>query len=295
MQPLVDMDVLVYEIGFSSQKMEEGVVVPSSWDFVTDLLRKRIDVICAEVDATHPPIGFLTNSKYINSLLNKRRRFAGEDEVEYVENFRVAAAKEKTYKGTRKAEKPYHYYNIINHMINSYHVVVNEGGLEADDMMCVYQYDKWKQGDFSTIICSRDKDVRQCPGNHYSWEIAKQPSIGPLFVQPLGQLNLTTRYDDKGKIKDHKVFGTGQMFFYYQLLVGDTVDNIGGIKGKGPAFAHNLLKDCTTEVELYNKVQKEFEKAYKENWKKAFREQADLLFMIRDRNEKGWVKWKPPS
>jgi len=43
-------------------------------------------------------------------------------------------------------------------------------------------------------------------------------------------------------------------FFYTQLLTGDRVDNIIGLKGIGPVKAAKALADLTTDIEMYNKV-----------------------------------------
>ena len=39
--------------------------------------------------------------------------------------------------------------------------------------------------------------------------------------------------------------------FYSQILTGDAVDNIIGLKGIGPKKAEKSLKGCTTVQELY--------------------------------------------
>lgn len=290
MRPLVDSDILLYEIGFSSEKVEliEGVrtVVPASWDFCRDLFDKKISLICEEVGAKSPPSLFFTNTKKINKNLNKKRKLEGAPEKEYVDNFRFAVAKEKAYKGTRLPTKPFHFNNIFNYALAEYNTIVDETGLEADDAMCIEQYGQYKQGLFDTIICSRDKDLRQCPGWHYSWECGKQASIGPIMVDELGSL------EEKGK---DKVFGTGAKFFYYQMLVGDTVDNIGGIYNKGPKFALNLLKDAPSVRKAYELTAEVYVKTWGDQWKPKFREQADLLWMIRELDEKGEkVRWRPP-
>jgi len=298
MRPLLDSDVILYEVGFSSQQEEDGKITPASWDFTQDLLEKKLALICDEVGATEPPLMFLTNTRRINKEKNKQRAREDVAPKPYVENFRVEAAKEKEYKGTRKAEKPFHFYNLLSHIMGAYETSINEDGLEADDAMCIHQYSRWKEGKHDTIICSRDKDVRQCPGNHYSWEVAKQASIGPIFVEPLGQLihKNAGEVDTKGRAKPHKIFGTGDKFFYYQMLVGDTVDNVGGIKGRGPAFAYNLLKNAVSSRQCYELVGELYVKHHGDNWKEKFREQADLLWMIRELDEEGnKVKWKPPA
>lgn len=243
--------------------------------------------------ATEAPTLFLTNTKRINKTLNKRRKLNDEPVKEYVENFRVEVAKEKDYKGGRKATKPFHFYNLLHYMLASYDVHVNEDGLEADDAMCITQY-----GRDDTIICSRDKDLRQCPGWHYSWEVGKQPSIGPIWVDSLGWLEWKNKgeVDAKGRAKPAKIFGVGNKFFYYQLLVGDTVDNIGGVKGRGPVFAYNLLHAAVSERQCYELVAEKYLQNWGEEWKVKFREQADLLWMVREIDENGEkVRWKPPQ
>lgn len=456
MRALLDGDILLYEIGFSSQQVVDGEVVPNSWEFCADLLDGRIAFINDEVEATEPPLLFLTNTRRINKILNKQRKREEAAPKEYVENFRVAAAEEKDYKGGRKAEKPYHFYNLLAYMLSKYDVHVDENGLEADDALCIHQinnakecgvgvpfhkgefmldYEDWvkyagvtfiqdnkgylisdtgkgptrkvwslhrdimgnpegmvvdhingntldnrrynlrvcsvtenvrnsapqagtsrfkgvhwdkeknkwyagikferKQvflGRFSseeeaalaydnaaksffgayarlnleapytkplkkTIICSRDKDLRQCPLLHYSWEVGKQASVGPIFVHPMGWLEHKNpgERDAKGKLKPAKIFGTGHKFFYYQMLVGDAVDNIGGIKGKGPVFGYELIKDITTEREGYELVAEKYVQAWGDLWKEKMKEQALLLWMVREIDENGdKVFWRPP-
>lgn len=298
MKPLIDGDILLYEIGFSSEQKVDGEVVPNSWEFAQELLDNRIKLICDEVEATEPPLLFLTNTRKINKTLNKQRKREDVPPKPYVENFRVEAAKEKEYKGGRKSDKPFHFLNLLHYILASYPVHINEDGLEADDAMVIHQYARWKQGLKDTIICSRDKDVRQCPGWHYSWEVGKQASIGPIEVDELGWLKHVNEgeRDSKGALKPAKIFGVGDKFFYYQMINGDAVDNVGGIKGKGPVFAYHLINDATSSRECYELVAEKYVQAWGDDWKEKMREQANLLWMIRELDENGEkVKWKPPN
>ena len=306
MKPLIDSDILLYEIGFSSETKEVDEVVPRSWEFVQELLDNRIALICDEVRATEPPLLFLTNTRRINKILNKSRERAEQPPKPYVENFRVEVAESithgdvdsKEYKSGRKADKPFHFYNILNYILTTYDTHVDESGLEADDAMVMYQYNRWKQGLKDTIICSRDKDVRQCPGWHYRWEVGKQASIGPIEVNELGWLEIKDEgaRDAKGKLKPLKIFGTGQKFFYYQMLVGDSVDAIAGIKSKGPSFAYHLLKDATSPRQCYELVAEKYVQAWGDRWKEKMKQQSALLWMIREVDEQGEkVLWKPPK
>jgi len=283
--------VLLYEIGFSSERMEpdeagELVKTPASWEFAQDLFDKKIALIQDEVGATQSPLLFFTNTPRINKIRNKERKRNEETEKIYVDNFRNEVAKEKEYKGGRKADKPFHFYNLLNYALANYDVYVDESGLEADDSMCIMQYSAYKNGELNTTICSRDKDVRMCPGLHYSWECGRQASVGPILVDDLGYLQQGPK----------KVFGVGQKFFYYQLLVGDTVDNIGGIKGCGPVFAFKLLNNAKSIRQCYELVGEIYIKHYGDDWKTKFREQADLLWMVREISGEGEkIKWTPPK
>lgn len=303
-KPLIDCDVLLYEIGFSSQSKElvagEGYEIqPRSWEFCQQLFDNKIKEICFHVDATESPLLFLTNTKYINKLLNKKRKYEKEPVKEYVHNFRDEVASIRKYKDGRNPDKPFHYKNLINYVLNNYDYYVDENGLEADDAMCINQYGWVRNNIFNTVICSRDKDVRQCPGLHYSWECGKQLAIGPIMVDELGSLSNVNenKFNSKtGKPMPLKVFGTGTKFFYYQMLTGDTVDNIVGVMGRGPTFAYNLLKDATTEWELYQLVAEVYVKTWGDEWEEKMREMADLLWMIREIDEEGKaVKWKKPE
>jgi 5'-3' exonuclease len=285
MKPLIDGDILLYEIGHSSQKTIDGKVVPSDWDFCQKLFDDRIKHITTEVEADEPPIIFLNDSPYVTRLLNKRRKMEGDADVPFVPNFRDAVAQTREYKGTRKPDKPYHYKNLINHVLSAYDFHVDTSrGIEADDAMCIYQS---SSAPLTTIICSRDKDLKQVEGWHYGWECGRQPAWGPILVDRLGFLEKTP----KGKVR-----GGGSKFFYYQMLTGDTVDNIVGAMGRGPAFAYNLLKDATSEREMYELTSEVYVKTNGEEWEKTYREMADLLWMIREVDSEGRpVLWKKPE
>ena len=293
---LIDADILCYEIGYGSQETKDGVVTPRSWNVCENLLNNRIETIRREVDSEEEPILYLTGSNYLTKLMNKKRKFMGEEQVPHKENFRFEVAKTKKYKGTRKSDKPYHFHNIINYMLNNYNTIVSEDGLEADDHMCIEQYKTWKDRD--TIICSRDKDLKQCPGLHFTWELAASPSWGPIFVDELGFIedyNEGKTHPKTGKPLPMKVRGVGDMFFYYQMLIGDNVDNILGVRGRGPVFAYNLLKDVTTQREAYELVAEKYVQAFDEDWEKMWNEMSQLLWMVREKDENGEaIGWRKP-
>ena len=298
MKPLIDADVLRYEIGHSGQYFEldedgvpvldelgEKIVVYREFDYVADLLDQKIAEICALVWATEPPVLYLTNDRRMHKKANKQRKKLGEAEVEYKPNFRDDIAEKKVYKGSRKNEKPFHYDNLTAYMFSKYEVKVAIG-MEADDLLSIDQYARVKSGQLDTIICSRDKDLRITPGMHFGWECGRQAQFGPQRVTDLGQITL------KGR---GKVVGDGLKFFYSQVLTGDGVDNIPGLPGCGPVKAFDTLSLCESEEELFNATASLYEVKYGETWREEMFEQCQLLWMVREVDEEGnLVMYKMP-
>ena len=238
--------------------------VPYHFDRVIQMLEKKIEEICFGAGGTRDPVLFLTGS----------------------ENFRKQIAISKPYKGTRKSVKPYHFKNITVYMENQYDVVLKEG-LEADDMMAVYQ----SHSELDTIICTRDKDLRMVYGWHYGWECGNCREFGPELVTPETEWLKLTRHGAK---QTPKVTGTGLIFFYSQLITGDTVDNIPGLPRQGAVAAYELLTNPEDERPLWDRVvdlyeKKGFDEVY-------LKEQCDLLWMVQELTPEGEpVFWNPPS
>lgn len=266
MKALIDSDVLRMEIGSVGQFInEDGVLEMRSWDFVQELLDAKIREICELVWADEYVL-FLTSCRRTHRILHRRGT------VEYKPNFREAIAVTKPYKGTRKGDKPLHYDNITAYMINCHPCVVAEG-CEADDLLSITQTDALRNGE-ETIICTRDKDLRMVEGNHFGWLCGKQPQYGPKYVS-----------------RDE-----GDKFFCTQLLTGDTVDNIPGLKGVGPVKAEKLLEGKSTYEEMLEAVRDAYKGVYGDDWPDVLIEQGQLLYMSRKRYGNGQVlKWRLPD
>ena len=117
--------------------------------------------------------------------------------------------------------------------------------LEADDGMMHDAYRLQENG----VIWSDDKDLRMTP---YPYWCKKKGVILPS--QPFGWLEPTCT--PSGTVK---LVGQGPLFFWAQMLMGDTADYIQGVlkfNGKqcGPAGAYAALKDCTNIDEAANIV-----------------------------------------
>jgi len=255
MIPLLDFDVLVYEVGFGVMTGWEGDD-PPPFEMAREMLENKVANICALAGGTEPYIGYLT----------------GKD------NFREKIATLKPYKGNRSQPKPFHYKNLRAYMEGVMGAIIVDG-MEADDAMAIEQMKDLKydlEYEPYTIICSRDKDLKQVPGWHYTWECGKQPSWGPFFVEGYGEIHL----DDKRKLK-----GWGDKFFLSQCLMGDTTDNIGGIPAMRDVGAFKILTDTMTYPEGLKAVLEAYKGFYGDDGEKNLLENGRLLYMLREPNK----------
>lgn len=260
MRAIIDSDILRYEIGFGAETgwkathEDDPDALPPFW-YVEEMLLGRLDAI---MDAT----GADSYTLYMTEG----------------PTFRFDIATVKPYKGTRKDKKPWHFHNLTQYMRHNLGaVVVNE--IEADDAMAI---DHVNTAD-ETVLCSRDKDLRQVPGLFYSWELGRQPSFGPEYINPVGSIYLS---NDRKSLK-----GTGFAFFCGQVLVGDTVDNIPGLPGCGPVAAFDIINeamiDYGTDVKtacdaLIVAVENAYCYHYGPHWFSPLEEQGRLCWMLRD-------------
>jgi len=118
-----------------------------------------------------------------------------------------------------------------------------------------------------TIICSRDKDLRQVFGYHYGWENWKQPSFGPTYIS----------------------WEEGRMNFYLQLLIGDSADNIPGLPNIGKKKAERNLFHWRGVKLAFMEVKKAYYHQWGLQWEKHLTEQGQLLYLHRNRNSEMWT------
>lgn len=265
---LIDADILRYECSSVGQDGDEI----RGFDFVRDVFDERVRIIIEGSGCENYRL-FITGDETTHRI-NERRSRSGQP---YVPNFRTAFAVGKSYKGTRKQEKPFHWINLTAYILSKEAVRI-ANGFEADDAIALESTD-------NTVICTRDKDLRQVPGWHYGWECGKQPEFGPIYFDSVGSIDLV-----RGK-SSTKIVGGGFKFFCSQLLTGDVVDNIGGAKGVGPVKAYEILKDCATERDAFSAVKDCYQGRFDAQWRELLEEQCMLLYIIRERNEDGSLKF----
>lgn len=271
LKPLVDGDVLRYEVGFGAETgwramhpdipKEEECLPP--FQYVADMLDQRLKSIQTACNTSEQPQLYFTSGP----------------------TFRFDIAKKKPYKGQRKEHKPWHYNNLtafIKYELGAIEVT----GIEADDQLAIDHV----ASNGSTIVCSRDKDLRQLPGWSYSWELGRQPSFGPELITKEGWLKLSPKRD--------KIVGTGLAFFYSQVLTGDTADNIPGLPNTGPVAAFELLQGRTPAEQLRAVNKAYFDYYGKQEdpqwadthwplWEREVTEQGRLCWLVRRLNEDG--------
>lgn len=290
MLALVDADILRYEVGSVGQKLnkETGEVDILPFDFVKEVFDERVRTII-EGSGASEGILFLTGDKSTLRMANRNINSSLQG-VDYLPNFRETLATGKVYKGTRTKDKPFHWLNLTAYILaqglSSDGRVSIANGCEADDLIAI-THGQMDRG--SSIICSRDKDLRMVPGLHYGWECGKQPEFGPVEYDDLGTIQLIRNKSPKG-ITTNKIVGGGFKFFCSQLLTGDVVDNIGGAKGAGPVKSYALLSDCTSERDCFNTVRRHYQELAPDGWKELLEEQCSLLWIVRELREDGSLK-----
>jgi hypothetical protein len=169
-------------------------------------------------------------------------------------NYRLNIATTAVYKGNRTAPKPPHHKELREHLVKHWGAIVFEG-IEADDAIAT---DSTKMGD-ACIMASVDKDFDQLEGWHYNFVKNKHYYVDKL---------------------------SGVKFFYRQIVMGDTADNIIGIKGIGDKRARAMFEDVEDEKELYRICVE----AYDGNEDRVI-ENARLLWLRRYENQ----TWEPPT
>lgn len=199
-------------------------------------------------------------------------------------NFRNKVAKTPGPKGVGykagRPEKPVYIKEAREYLINKYGAK-EAFGYEADDMLGIHQTK-------NTIAVHRDKDISMIPGEHINWYTGEHYTV----VDGLGTIELITKtkINKHGKkVTTNKIVGRGRKFFYFQLLKGDSDDNIPGLPGIGDKTAYTILADATTDKECVELVNYYYHLKLGDSCNVIHRlqEVADLLWIVQDPSETG--------
>lgn len=195
MHGLIDGDILVYRIGYSTEDVPERLAAFRLRDYFNEILESLM---------------LSDYQTFITSADKSNYRFA-------IDN---------SYKANRKQPKPVHYDFLRSCILESYSSLFRSSmsvGKEADDSIGIIA----SQSPTKYCIITVDKDLNQIPGWHYNFVKKKK-----YYVSKLG----------------------GTKFFYKQLLMGDSADNIQGIIGIGPKLADELIDPLENELDMYKTV-----------------------------------------
>lgn len=126
---------------------------------------------------------------------------------------------------------------LIEQMLQAMRLpVLTAPGFEADDLIATLAGAGARQG-MEVFICSSDKDLRQL----------LSPDVAIFNLRKQEVFDAQSLEKDWG-IKPEQVID-------YQILVGDAVDNVPGVKGVGPKTAAKYLQDYGTLANLIAHVE----------------------------------------
>lgn len=301
----VDLENLESQLGTPQVPVVKGRVAHIDADFMAYIV--AADTV-AEQDGLKPMRNLPHKFGQIKEFAAYLSRLVGaENYMLHVTPFgsnkgnRADQAVQAEYQGNRKGkDAPEHLIPIRSFIIDECNGVPHMDQ-EADDGLVQAMY----EDPDNTVIVSDDKDLLMAPGLHYvpnskEWHDVPWGEFGKLWV------------DTSGSQK--KVRGYGPVFFFLQLLMGDTADNIKGLPlaaGKtkavkvGQMKALELMQDVDNIKDAFNHVRTLFTTAQDEHghvfkhWKsgevvtpnQALMGDMQTLWMRRNKNPKDVIEF----
>jgi 5'-3' exonuclease len=176
-----------------------------------------------------------------NLLLNIKAEVNSTEHTIFLsggENFRKTIY--PNYKANRNdQERPVYLEPLREWLVTEWGAKVTDG-IEADDALGMSQT-------HNTVVCSLDKDLRQVPGWHYSWEIVGTSTLGKQWKKEASLLQVSEQ--------------EGMFNLYWQLVMGDTADNVPGFDGKMrqkvPKFLethYETMQGLGAEIDIFEYV-----------------------------------------
>jgi hypothetical protein len=236
---LVDADLIAYRCGFACQRT--ALVDPYTGELYKpkELSEAEREGLESTVAAEPPNVVEHTVREFVRSSIIEpmSSTFPGWGFNFYLTgdgNFRHEYATILPYKGNRPP-KPIHLELIRNLLVDEFGAkIIN--GQEADDEIAIEAYTRFKEGNDDYVIATTDKDLKMVPGKHFNFVTAKASKISEAGADAN---------------------------FWFQLLVGDSTDNIRGVPGTGKVRAAALLKGlASSNKRMYDAVREAYRRAY---------------------------------
>ena len=258
MKALIDGDIILYRCGFAAEQrihhvcrgdkddpFVEHVLTFDSKKDANDFVEQDNDLF-VETEVVPDNIANALHSVklYVQNIVESTNCDSYLVCLSGSDNYRNDVASTLPYKGNRDPDhKPFHYKNIKEYITRHMPHIVTEG-IEADDYMGIHQSD-------NTIICTIDKDLRMVEGHHY---------------------NLTSQ------VLDYVTPEDGLYNFAKQIITGDSVDNIPGLRGYGNKKAEKLL-DENYRADWWDVISSLYMEQYNDPW--VIEETCYLLWILR--------------
>ena len=261
MKLLIDADSAIYKAGCANEERSYLIIEAETGGVAGEEKYKRDAVALVEEKAKRggewiiekhkkagPLAHALSNAKIVcgnmTTLAHKERQMfiSGEG------NFRYDIYAD--YKGKRDpADRPLQEEDIRQYLIKHWGAETVDAE-EADDRVSYLQCQAEPK---STCIVSIDKDLLNTPGYNFNYDKQELKWIS----EEEADLN-----------------------FARQLLMGDSTDNIPGLRGVGPKKALSLLPEWRVDWELV--VAEEYRRVHGEEWKEMMNMNGQLLWMRRE-------------
>lgn len=238
---LVDADGLLYLAGAIGEKREYHAVYEDGDGEIVDVHKDSAAEV-KEFSEEHPDLTLLERELIQipgplafclqvakNKMLEMQSKY-GELEV-YVAskdatNFRFDISTIVKYKGNRASMKPYWIEEIRKYLIDNWNAI-EITGKEVDDAIATRAFEASKP----VITCSPDKDLNQIIGTHWNYSKSVEFEIDP---------------------------DEAREFFWTQVLMGDTADNIKGCwkcgEGAATEYVAQWIADQLNDAEIWGLV-----------------------------------------
>ena len=271
MKALIDGDIVLYGCGFAAQHKVYEVNTPDGQQHEFQYKKEAIafmekESICdgGEFSLTdridvEPLANALHNIQTkIEAILEGSRANTFVIYLTGGGNFRDSLVSD--YKANRDpAHKPVHYKECKKFMLEKLGAVLIEGE-EADDAMAIEQCQSHEE----TVICTKDKDLKMVPGNHYHLDSKERFTV-----------------DER----------EGQLFFYKQIITGDATDNIAGLFRLTNKKATKKVLDPLDEILDEPSMWEYVKSLFVDIPEQTIVTNARLLWMRREENQ----MWTPPT
>lgn len=224
------------------------------------------DFICTDIQDPEPIKNlYRTITENLNTTLQLAKADSYMGYIGKGKSQRLAQSTLKEYKGNRGASLiPVHLQQAKLYIEKKLggEVVTDK---EADDYVVMACYDKENRTSRKDRFCIiEDKDYWGCPIQVFD---VNQMQRGIVDCNQFGKLYIQKKTNEDGKVTD-KVRGEGRLFFYWQVLYGDDIDNYKANcfsdKRWGEKSAYNALVDCKNDKEAFKVIVEQYKKMYPE-------------------------------